>query len=104
MGGVGDGVSARSESLDGWTNQEATMKSFGECPICGGELIAKAVEKLLKGGSHTAALTVNADVCLKCGERLYSSETVRRFERIRQKLARQEVADFQPVGQTFQVA
>jgi YgiT-type zinc finger domain-containing protein len=79
------------------------MKPFDRCPICGGELMEKEVEKLLKGGIHTAVLRVCAEVCLKCGERLYAAETVQRFEQIRQKLERQEVAEFQPLGQNFQV-
>ncbi|ABU57069.1 YgiT-type zinc finger protein [Roseiflexus castenholzii] len=80
------------------------MNPFDKCPVCGGELVEKEVEKLLKGGIHTAVLKVHADVCLRCGERLYSVETVRRFEQIRQKLERQDTAEFQPLGQTFQVA
>ena len=48
------------------------MMSFDKCPVCGGELIEKNVEKLLRGGIHTAALTVRAEVCLNCGERLYT--------------------------------
>lgn len=79
------------------------MKPFERCPVCAGELIEKEVEKLLKGGVNTAVLKVRADVCLGCGERLYSPETVRRFEQIRQKLERQEIGEFQPLGQTFQV-
>ena len=65
--------------------------------------IEKEVEKLLRGGRHTAVVTVHAEVCLRCGERLYSKETISRFEQIRAKLARQEVVDFQPLGQSFQV-
>ena len=80
------------------------MKPFERCPVCGGELVEKEVEKLLKGGVHIAVLRVQADVCLKCGERLYSIETVRRFEQIRLKLERQELSGFQPLGQSFQVA
>jgi len=79
------------------------MKPFDKCPVCGGELVEKEVEKLRKGGVHTAVLKVRAEVCLKCGERLHSAETVKRFDRIRQKLERQEVAELQPLGQTFQV-
>ena len=79
------------------------MMPFSKCPICGGELIEKTVEKLLRGGIHTAALTVCAEVCLDCGERLYAQETVRRFEQIRTKLEKQEVADFLPLGQSFQI-
>jgi len=77
---------------------------FNECPVCGGEMIEKEVEKLLRGGFHTAVVKVDAEVCLRCGERLYSQETVRLFEKIRAKLEREEVSDFQPLGQSFEVA
>lgn len=80
------------------------MKPFEKCPVCGGELVEKEVEKLLRGGNHTAVVNVSADVCLHCGERLYSQETIRLFEDIRAKLAREEIAEFQLVGQTFQVS
>lgn len=84
--------------------EKATMMPFERCPVCGGELVEKEVEKLLRGGLHTAVLRVQAEVCLHCGERLYSQETVRRFEEIRAKLERQETAGFEPLGQSFQVA
>ena len=79
------------------------MRPFQECPVCGGQLVEKEVEKLLRGGVHTAVLKVRAEVCLRCGERLYSEQTVRRFEEIRAKLERQETAEFEVMGQTFQV-
>ncbi len=79
------------------------MLPFHKCPVCGGEVVEKEVEKLLRGGVHIAVVVVHAEVCLHCGERLYSKETISRFEQIRAKLARQEVADFQPLGQSFQV-
>ena len=79
------------------------MMPFEKCPICGGELVEKEVEKLLRGGIHTAVLKVRAEVCLHCGERLYSQETVRLFEQVRAKLERQETADFEPLGLSFQV-
>jgi YgiT-type zinc finger domain-containing protein len=79
------------------------MMPFEKCPICGGELVEREVEKLLRGGIHTAVLKVRAEVCFRCGERLYPQETVRRFEEIRAKLERQETADFQPLGRSFQV-
>jgi YgiT-type zinc finger domain-containing protein len=79
------------------------MLPFKKCPVCGGEMIEKDVEKLLRGGKNTAILNVQAEVCLHCGERLYSKETISRFEKIRDKLARQDVSDFQPLGQSFQV-
>ena len=79
------------------------MMPFSQCPVCGGELVEKNVEKLLRGGVHTAVLTVCAEVCLGCGERLYPQDTVRRFEQIRAKLENHQVAEFQPLGQSFQV-
>lgn len=79
------------------------MTPFTKCPVCGGELLEKEVEKLLKGGVNTAVLKVRAEVCLHCGERLYAAETIGRFEQIRHKLERQEVAEFKLVGQTYQV-
>ncbi len=79
------------------------MKPFSRCPVCGGEVTDKEVEKLLRGGVNLAAVTVRAEICLHCGERLYSRETVGRFEEIRDKLASQEVAEFDPLGRSFQV-
>jgi len=79
------------------------MMPFEQCPVCGGEMVEKEVEKLLRGGVHTAVVKVRAEVCLRCGERLYAQETVRRFAHIRTQLKRQETSDFQPLGQSFLV-
>ena len=64
----------------------------------------RTVEKLLRGGVHTAAVKVRADVCLRCGERLYSRQDVERFEDIRAKLRLQQTEGFRLVGQSFEVA
>ena len=80
------------------------MTPFDCCPVCGGELVEKQVEKLLRGGNHTAVLSVSAQVCLGCGERLYDEATVRRFEEVRGKLERHETDEFQSIGQSFEVA
>lgn len=80
------------------------MLPFSKCPVCGGEVVEKEVEKLLRGGANVAVVKVRAEVCLRCGERLYSKETVRRFEQIRSRLAHQEVEGFQPLGRSFKVA
>lgn len=79
------------------------MMAFERCPVCGGELAKREVEKILRGGVHTAVVKVQAEVCLHCGERLYSQEAVRRFEEIRDKLERQETAAFHPMGLSFRV-
>lgn len=80
------------------------MMPFNKCPVCGGELVEREVEKLVRGGNNIAVIKVKAEVCLHCGERLYSQETVKQFEEIRAKLERQEVKNFQPLGQSFKVA
>ena len=66
-------------------------------------MIEKEVEKLLRGGVNIATVTVPAVVCRHCGERIFSKETVDRFEQIRDKLARQQVAEFDSSGQSFRV-
>lgn len=80
------------------------MIPFNKCPICDGEVVEKEVEKLLRGGKNTAVVRVQAEVCLHCGERMYSKETVSSFEQIRAKLERQEVSEFEPLGKSYQVA
>ena len=79
------------------------MKPLCKCPVCGGELIEKEVEKLLRGGNNIAVIRVRADVCLHCGERLYTRDTVRKFEQIREKLAGEDTEEFQPLGKSYQV-
>ena len=83
--------------------KEETMMPFEKCPICGGEVVGKEVEKLLRGGVNTAAVRVSAEVCLQCGKRLYDQNTVRCFERIRDRLKRDDVSGFVPMGQSYQV-
>jgi YgiT-type zinc finger domain-containing protein len=80
------------------------MKLFEKCPVCGGEVVEKEVEKLLRGGKNTAVIRVTAEVCLHCGERLYSPDTVTRFEKIRKKLREDDVEEFVPIGRTFEAA
>jgi hypothetical protein len=41
---------------------------------------------------------------LRCKERLYSQEIVRRFEQIRVKLEHQEIEEFRAIGVSYQVA
>ncbi|MDA8403680.1 MAG: YgiT-type zinc finger protein [Desulfobacteraceae bacterium] len=79
------------------------MKPFEKCLVCGGDIENKRVEKILRGGGHTVALKVWAEVCLHCGERLYSEEVVKPFEKIRDKLRKQEFTHFTGIGQSFTV-
>jgi len=64
-----------------------------KCPNCQGELTTKQVEKILKGGVHTAILQIEAEVCLNCGEKLYKPDVVREFAQIRAKLKNRETEE-----------
>jgi YgiT-type zinc finger domain-containing protein len=77
---------------------------FEKCPVCGGELVEKMVEKLLRGGNDTAVIEVKAEVCLRCGERLFDETTIKRFEEVRIKLAKKQTAEFEKIGSSYQVA
>ena len=79
------------------------MMPFEKCPVCGGNLETKQVEKLLKGGGNTVSLKVTADVCLHCGEKLFAEEIVKYFEEIRGKLLLNEFSHFKTLGQSFTV-
>ena len=80
------------------------MMPFEKCPVCGGRLEQKQVEKLLRGGGHTVTMKVIAEVCEHCGERLYAEDVVMSFEEIRGKLCNQEFTRFKLLGQSFTVA
>lgn len=80
------------------------MLPFNKCPVCGSEMIEKEVEKLLRGGNNTATVKVKAEVCLKCGERLYSYNTVQTFEQIKSKLLKENTEGFNLIGRTYQVS
>ncbi len=79
------------------------MKPFKKCPVCGGELESKQVEKLLRGGCNTIFMKVSAEVCLHCGERLYAEDVVKSFEKIRSKLRSREFSHFRSLGQSFTI-
>ena len=79
------------------------MKYVEKCPTCGGQIVEKEVREVLSGGIHTAFLNVNVGVCLRCGDRLYTPDLVRKFEEIEAKLENQETSEFQVVGRSYQV-
>lgn len=62
------------------------MLPFSKCPVCGGEMVEEPVEKLVRADRRTMVLLVVAEVCRRCGEKLFSAKSVRRFEQIRAEL------------------
>jgi len=79
------------------------MKPFEKCPVCGGVMEVKHVEKLIRGGRDTVSINVAADVCLHCGERLYTEEVARTFEEIRSKLQKRDFSRLKTLGKSFTV-
>lgn len=80
------------------------MAYVKKCPLCGGgDVVEKMVTEVISGGRHTATMSVTAGVCLRCGERIYTPETITQLENIEAKLERHELSGFQPVGQSFHV-
>jgi YgiT-type zinc finger domain-containing protein len=73
------------------------------CPMCGGEVFPQQVEYILRGGSHTASVQVISQVCLYCGNRLFTQDTRKIFARIKQKLEQDDTTDFQAIGISFSV-
>jgi YgiT-type zinc finger domain-containing protein len=107
-----NGLPARPNAVGAGLEDEEKVKvtldkrfkeAFKSCPVCGGDLVEKRVEKLLKGGTNTAAVEVDALVCLRCSERHYPEETVRRFEKIRSKLSCGETDGLTLVGNAYEV-
>jgi YgiT-type zinc finger domain-containing protein len=80
------------------------MMPFEKCPKCGDAMVHETVEKLVRGGSDVALLTVEADICHRCGERYFALETAELFERVRAQLENHDTADLTPVGSTFQLS
>lgn len=71
------------------------------CPLCGGKVIEKEVEKIVKGGNDVAILRVKAGVCEKCGERFYMKEVHKKIEEIRSELKQKATEMYKPIGRTY---
>jgi len=78
------------------------MKKYvSKCPICGGKVVRRKVKKVVRGGDDVAILEVEAGVCLKCGERIYTKETHERFQEIRDRLRSGSTKTLKRVGSTY---
>lgn len=66
-------------------------------------MIHKTVKEIVQGGGNTAIVAVEAEVCLHCGERLFTPETIAYFETISARLEKKETQGFQKVGAAYSV-
>ena len=76
------------------------MTPFDKCPVCGGEIVEKEVEKILRGGNLTEIVKARAEVCLRCGEHLYAPDVVKRFKKIRLKLQKEQMVGRQSTARS----
>ena len=60
-------------------------------------------KKFSRGRNNTAIIKIQTEVCLHCGERLYSQDTIRKFEEICEKLKKKETKEYTLLGQSFKV-
>lgn len=51
------------------------MTFFEKRPVCSGDLAPKELETVIRGGVNAAVLKACAEVCLRCGKRLYSGDS-----------------------------
>jgi len=55
---------------------------YGDCSVCGGEVVPKRVEKAVSRGGRLVAIVreVPAGVCRQCGERYFKADVVKHLE------------------------
>jgi YgiT-type zinc finger domain-containing protein len=62
-------------------------EGMSKCPRCGGELeYNRVVEQQVREGSDVALVRVRADVCMRCGERLFNPQMTARLAKARRLL------------------
>ncbi|MGB2799674.1 MAG: YgiT-type zinc finger protein [Dehalococcoidia bacterium] len=64
----------------------------GKCPICGGETREDIVEVQVMISEEPYIIQgIKAEVCVQCGERLYSLDEVRRIEELRKGITERRI-------------
>lgn len=59
----------------------------GICPRCGGKTADRSVDVLESiGGKLVILRGISAEVCVRCGQRLYSGEEMRKMEKLRERI------------------
>ncbi len=59
----------------------------GICPICGNKMVDKSVDVVdTINGKLVIIRGISAEVCVRCGERLYSQGELKKMEKLRGKI------------------
>lgn len=60
---------------------------LGICPGCGGEMVGESVDVVdTINGKFVIIRGVSAEVCPRCGEKLYSGEEMKKMEKLRERI------------------
>ena len=79
------------------------MTRSTRCFHCGGtDLETREVEEFLSEADSVVRLRVSAMVCLRCRERYFDPDTVRRFEEIRSRLRTGDLSGFRKAGELLE--
>jgi len=60
------------------------------CPICDGVMAVKTVEVEVSQGPHSKVIQVPAEVCQKCGERIYPAESEQKIKKLEEEMVSAE--------------
>ena len=71
-----------------------------KCPLCGGKIEEKEVDKIIRNGTDMIILNVNAGVCNQCGEKIFSKETHEKINKAREEV-KIGIAELKPVRRTY---
>lgn len=75
-----------------------------KCPRCGTDhLKIENIRHIVRGGNNAALLEVEAEVCQKCRETLFTAEQVEYFDEIRSKLKNEQTESFTQIGKYYRV-
>ncbi len=67
--------------------RKAKEMNLGICPICGGKTTRKGVDLTESIKDKVVIIKkVKAEVCLQCGERLYSADEMKKIDEFLQKV------------------
>lgn len=79
--------------------------SLDVCPMCGGQTEERIVDLFEDLNGQMALIKgIHAEVCLQCGERLYSEAELRRIEDAREKIRSKKLSPVRSEQvQVFQV-
>lgn len=79
------------------------METPAFCPMCGGEIFPQQIEHIVRGDTDTAIVKVICQICVYCGYRQFSQETLGIFEHIKKRLLEHDTTGFQEVGVSYKV-